>query len=74
MIDTETKPTKAIVGFIGTLATSLIATAADGWTTEELALSALGAVVAAAAVYGFRNAPVTREDVDTDADTPPVVE
>ena len=58
MADVETKPTKAIVAFIGTAATSLIATAADGWTTQELALSGLGAVVAAAAVYGFRNAPV----------------
>lgn len=55
--EVETKPTKAIVAFVGTLATSLIATGGDGWTTLELGLSALGAVVAATAVYGFKNSP-----------------
>lgn len=56
-VEVETKPTKAIVGFIGTFATGMMVAAPEGWTTQEVILSALGAVVAAAAVYGFKNNP-----------------
>jgi uncharacterized membrane protein YeaQ/YmgE (transglycosylase-associated protein family) len=56
-VEVETKPTKAIVGFIGTFATGLMVAAPDGWTQQEIVLSVLGAVVAAAAVYGFKNNP-----------------
>lgn len=55
--EVETKPTKAIVGFLGTLATGLLATMPDGWTGLELAGAALGAVIVGLGVYGFKNEP-----------------
>lgn len=56
--DVETKPTKAIAGFVGATATGIITAAVDGSITSlEVVVAVCLGAVAGAAVYGFRNAP-----------------
>lgn len=56
--DTPTKPTKAIAGFVGAVATGIITAAVDGQVTpiEVVVAVCLGAI-AGATVYGFKNPP-----------------